>query len=168
MSLDIGDALRSGIDDLTSETGLLVGAVVFLYSLGALVANESLGAALLSRLFESGVYTAAQREAIQSFGRRTPFSLGAGVAVAPPPAGVAAPLRARGRVCAPWACAGPAGAAAPPRRAPTAAPRAGASSPSARPRCPPGRRGAAPRRRSPPALPVVSRGGAVASTARSR
>jgi hypothetical protein len=117
MSLDIGDALRSGIDDLTSETGLLVGAVVFLYSLGALVANESLGAALLSRLFESGVYTAAQREAIQSFGGGTPFSLGVGVAVA---GALAVVVTLVGELVRFWAIrqfAGPAETAAPSDRA---------------------------------------------------
>lgn len=82
MSLDIGDALRSGVDDLVSETGLLVGGVVLLYSLGALVANETFGDALLTLLFESGAYSTAQREAIQSFGGGTPFSLGLGVVVA--------------------------------------------------------------------------------------
>lgn len=82
MALDIGDALRSGIDDLTSETGLLVGAVVLLYSLGALVVNQSLGAALLNLMFERGVYGTAEREAIQSFSGGSPFSLGIDLAVA--------------------------------------------------------------------------------------
>jgi hypothetical protein len=79
MSLDIGDALRSGIDDLTSEDGLLVGAVFLLYSLGSLVVNESLAAELLTLVFESGVYSAEQRAAIESFGGGSPFALGVGL-----------------------------------------------------------------------------------------
>lgn len=79
MSLDIGDALRSGIDDVTSENGVLVGAVLLLYSLGALVVNESLAAELLTLVFESGIYSAEQRAAIESFGAGTPFALGVGL-----------------------------------------------------------------------------------------
>lgn len=79
MSLDIGDALRNGIDDLTSENGVLVGAVLLLYSLGALVVNESLAAELLTLVFESGIYSAEQRAAIESFGAGTPFALGVGL-----------------------------------------------------------------------------------------
>jgi len=81
MSLDIGDALRSGIDALTSEDGLLVGAVFLLYSLGSLVVNESLAAELLTLVFESGAYTAEQRAAIESFGGASPFALGVGLPV---------------------------------------------------------------------------------------
>lgn len=81
MSLDIGTALRRGFDDLTSETGLLVGAVVLLYNLGALVANESLGAALLELVFERGGYTEQQRAAVESFGGGTPFALDVGLPV---------------------------------------------------------------------------------------
>ncbi|MBX0287279.1 hypothetical protein [Haloarcula salinisoli] len=81
MSLDIGDALRSGIDAVTSEDGLLVGAVFLLYSLGSLVVNESLAAELLTLVFESGVYTAEQRAAIESFGGTSPFALGVGLPV---------------------------------------------------------------------------------------
>ncbi|WP_324663735.1 hypothetical protein [Haloarcula sediminis] len=79
MSLDIGDALRSGIDDITGETGLLVGAVFLLYNLGALVANESLSVELLELVFESGVYTAEQRAAIESVGSGAPLALGLGL-----------------------------------------------------------------------------------------
>ncbi|MDS0283675.1 hypothetical protein [Haloarcula onubensis] len=81
MSLDIGDALRSGIDGLASEDGLLVGAVFLLYSLGSLVVTESLAAELLRLVFESGVYTAEQRAAIASFGGESPFALGVGLPV---------------------------------------------------------------------------------------
>lgn len=75
MSIDIGQALRSGIDDLASETGVLVGAVFLLYNLGSLVAGESFAAATLELLFERGVYSSAEREAIQSFGGSTPLAL---------------------------------------------------------------------------------------------
>jgi len=81
MSLDIGAALRSGVDDLASETGVLVGAVFLLYSLGFLVVNESLVAELLTLVFESGVYTAEQRAAIESAGGGVPFALGVGLPV---------------------------------------------------------------------------------------
>jgi hypothetical protein len=100
MSLDIGDALRSGVDDLLSETGVLVGGVVLLYSLGALVANETLGDALLTLMFESGVYSTAQQEAIQSFGGGTPFSLGVGLAIA---AALAVVVTALGELVRFWA-----------------------------------------------------------------
>jgi len=79
MSLDISDALHSGIDAVRSEDGLLVGAVFLLYSLGSLVVNESLAAELLALVFESGVYTAEQRAAIESFGGASPFALGIGL-----------------------------------------------------------------------------------------
>jgi len=81
MSLDIGAALRSGVDDLASETGVLVGAVFLLYSLGFLVVNESLVAELLTLVFESSVYTAEQRAAIESAGGGVPFALGVGLPV---------------------------------------------------------------------------------------
>ena len=81
MSLDIGAALRSGVDDLASETGVLVGAVFLLYSLGFLVVNESLVAELLALVFESGVYTAEQRAAVESAGGGVPFALGVGLPV---------------------------------------------------------------------------------------
>jgi len=81
MALDIGAALRSGIDALTSEDGLLVGAVFLLYSLGSLVVNESLAAELLTLVFESDAYTAEQRAAIESFGGGSPFALGVGLPV---------------------------------------------------------------------------------------
>ncbi|WP_262180928.1 hypothetical protein [Haloarcula laminariae] len=81
MSLDIGDALRSGIDDLTGEDGLLVGSVFLLYSLGSLVADESLSAELLTLVFESGAYTAEQRAMVDSFGG-SPFALGVGLPAA--------------------------------------------------------------------------------------
>jgi len=82
MSLDVGQALRSGIDDLTSETGVLVGAVFLLYSLASLVVNQSLAAELLERVFAT--YTPEQREAIESFGggaTSTPFALDIGLPI---------------------------------------------------------------------------------------
>ena len=81
MSLDIGAALSSGVDDLASESGVLVGAVFLLYSLGSLVVNESLAAALLDLVVQSGAYTAEQRAAIESAGGGAPFALGVGLPV---------------------------------------------------------------------------------------
>jgi len=81
MSLDIGTALRSGIDDLTSETGALVGAVFLLYNLGAVVVNESLTAELFALLYERGVYTEAERAVIESASGGTPFALGIGLSL---------------------------------------------------------------------------------------
>jgi hypothetical protein len=75
MSLDIGQALRSGIDDIASETGVLVGAVFLLYNLASLVVGESFSAATLELLFERGVYSTAEREAIESLGGSTPLAL---------------------------------------------------------------------------------------------
>ncbi|WP_254279193.1 hypothetical protein [Haloarcula marina] len=82
MSLDIGAALRRGFDDLTSETGLLVVAVLVLYNLGNLVATQSFSSELLDIVFESGAYTEAQQQAIASFAANFPFALDFGIALA--------------------------------------------------------------------------------------
>ncbi|MDS0222006.1 hypothetical protein NDI54_11675 [Haloarcula sp. S1AR25-5A] len=59
MALQIGDALRSGIDDLLSETGLLLTGVFFLYNLGNTVANSSFSRALFDQLMAGGGPTGA-------------------------------------------------------------------------------------------------------------
>lgn len=82
MDLDIGDALRGGIDTVRSEDGLLVGMVFVLYSLGSLVVNESLTAELLTFVYERGAYTAEQQAAIDSVGGGSPFALGVGLLAA--------------------------------------------------------------------------------------
>jgi len=79
MSLDIGDALRSGIDDLTSEAGLLVVAVFLLYNFVSLVVNESFAQQLFAFQLESGSYSAQQQEVIESFSSTSPFALGVGL-----------------------------------------------------------------------------------------
>ncbi|GCF13108.1 hypothetical protein Harman_10430 [Haloarcula mannanilytica] len=54
MALQIGDALRSGIDDLLSENGLLITGVFLLYNLGNTVANSSLTGVLFDELMGAG------------------------------------------------------------------------------------------------------------------
>jgi hypothetical protein len=59
MALQIGDALRSGIDDLLSENGLLLTGVFLLYNLGNTVANSSFTQAMFDQLTAGGGPTGA-------------------------------------------------------------------------------------------------------------
>ncbi|WP_058997420.1 hypothetical protein [Haloarcula sp. CBA1127] len=54
MALQIGDALRRGIDDVTSESGLLVMGVFLLYNLGNTVASSSVMEVLFDELMAQG------------------------------------------------------------------------------------------------------------------
>ncbi|KAA9398899.1 hypothetical protein Har1130_11875 [Haloarcula sp. CBA1130] len=54
MALHTGDALRRGIDDVTSESGLLVMGVFLLYSLGNTVASSSVMGLLFDELMPQG------------------------------------------------------------------------------------------------------------------
>jgi len=59
MALQIGDALRSGFDDLLSEDGLLITGVFLLYNLGNTVANSSFTQAMFDQLMAGGGPTGA-------------------------------------------------------------------------------------------------------------
>lgn len=54
MALQISDALRSGIDTLLSEDGLLITGVFLLFNLGNTVANSSFTAALFDEVMDMG------------------------------------------------------------------------------------------------------------------
>jgi len=59
MALHTGDALRRGIDDVTSESGLLVMGVFLLYNLGNTVASSSLMEVLFDELMPQGTPSGA-------------------------------------------------------------------------------------------------------------
>ncbi len=59
MALHTGDALRRGIDDVTSESGLLVMGVFLLYNLGNTVASSSLMEVLFDELMAQGAPSGA-------------------------------------------------------------------------------------------------------------
>ncbi|QIO23891.1 hypothetical protein [Haloarcula sp. JP-L23] len=82
MSLDIGAALRTGFDDLTSESGVLVVAVLVVLNLGSLVANESFTKEMMQFVFENGGYTPEQQQMMASFTGNYPLAIDVGLGVA--------------------------------------------------------------------------------------
>lgn len=82
MALQIGDALRRGIDDVLSETGLLIVGVFFLYNLANNVASSSFTQALFERLMGTGGPGGAGAPGFSMANFTGPFSLDVALPIA--------------------------------------------------------------------------------------
>lgn len=82
MALQIGDALRRGIDDLLSESGLLITGLFLLYNLGNTVATSSFTGALFDELMGAGGPGGAGTPGFSMADFAGPFSLDLAVPIA--------------------------------------------------------------------------------------